>query len=143
MTLYQFIFYWFLDHIIFFILPTHSLATSRAEGADRLSRTQLLSNAAAWRSSFELRQLARLMSRGRSGQTVQRGQVRSALSLARVASTVIGQAQPDPKRHPLLVPFTPERLRHTWAAVIISLWAWLIASLVFLVSIPELAISFF
>ena len=41
---------------------------------------------------------------------------------------------PDPKRHPLLVPFRPERLRATWLAVIVSLWAWLAASIVALVA---------
>ncbi len=114
-----------------------------AAGHPREMAVQIQDLARGLRDSVELRQLARLMSRRRSGQPVQRGKLRGALSLARVASTVIGQAQPDPKRHPLLLPFTPERLRHTWAAVIISLWAWLIAGLVFLVSIPELAISFF
>ena len=32
----------FIDNIIFFTLPTHSLATSRAEGADRLSRNLVI-----------------------------------------------------------------------------------------------------
>ena len=117
-------------------------AMAVAAGHPREMAVQIQDLARGLRDSVELRQLARLVSRRRSSQSGRRGKLRGALSLARVASTVVGQAQPDPKRHPLLLPFTPERLRHTWAAVIISLWAWLVAGLVLLVSIPELAISY-
>lgn len=120
-----------------------------AAGHPREMAVQIQDLAVGLRDSVELRRLARLVSRRRSGraqggrtpQSFRPGKLRGALSLARMASAVVGQAQPDPKRHPLLLPFTPERLRHTWAGVIISLWAWLVASLVFLVSIPALAIS--
>lgn len=50
---------------------------------------------------------------------------RRALSTGRMVSAVIGLAQPDPKRHALLVPFTPERLRHLWLAVTVAFWLWL------------------
>lgn len=70
------------------------------------------------------------------------GGIRGAIGLARLASTVIGQAQPDDDRHALLVPFTPERLGRTWFAVAWSLWGWLIALFVLLVSIPALLVSF-
>ena len=122
-----------------------------AAGHPREMAVQIQDLAVGLRDSVELRRLARLVSGRRSGRRPGRGRppegfrpgkLRGALSLARMASAVVGQAQPDPTRHPLLLPFTPERLRHTWAGVIISLWAWLVASLVLLVSIPALTISF-
>ena len=116
-------------------------ALAMAAGHPREMAVQIQDVAVGLRDSVELRRLARLVSGRRSGQSGRRGKLRGALSLARMASAVVGQAQPDPNRHPLLLPFTPERLRHTWAGVIISLWAWLVASLVLLVSIPALAIS--
>lgn len=69
------------------------------------------------------------------------GGIRGAISLARLTSTVIGQAQPDDDRHPLLVPFTPERLGQTWSALWISLWGWLLAVLVLVVCVPALLVS--
>lgn len=84
------------------------------------------------RASPELTTLARRL-RGRSAGGVSgapRGRFRNSLSLLRLVSSVVGQASPDPKRHPLVVPFQPERLRATWLAVIVSLWAWLAAAIV-------------
>jgi hypothetical protein len=51
---------------------------------------------------------------------------------------LVGQARPDPKRHPLLVPFRPELLRATWLAVIVSLWAWLATSVLALAAVVAL-----
>ncbi|MEZ5179651.1 MAG: hypothetical protein R2746_15620 [Acidimicrobiales bacterium] len=89
------------------------------------------------RSSAELATLARTLRtrelptrRGRpGGRRLGRG-----LGVLRLASTVVGQARPDPERHPLLVPFLPERLRATWLAVVVSLWAWLATSVLALVA---------
>ena len=84
------------------------------------------------RSSPELVSLVtRLRRRGRDTATTGgRGRLRRGVTLLRLTSAVVGQASPDPKRHPLLVPFQPDRLRATWLAVIVSLWAWLAASVV-------------
>lgn len=89
------------------------------------------------RSSAELASLARrLRSRDRATATgsAPRRRLGRGLGVLRLASTVIGQARPDPKRHPLLVPFRPELLRATWLAVLVSLWAWLATSVLALVA---------
>lgn len=86
------------------------------------------------KDSPELRQVARLV-RGRSGRRARAprsraGRVRSFVSKGRLVSTVIGLADPDPKQHRLLLPFTPERLRNLWLAILAGLWWWLAASVV-------------
>lgn len=103
------------------------------------------------RDSAELRSLAGRLTMRRhhhrsvagAARTVRTGRVRGAISLARLASTVIGQAAPDAERHPLLVPFTPERLGRTWLAALWSLWAWLSATIVLLVSLVALLVGLF
>lgn len=79
------------------------------------------------RSSAELTALARQLRRrdAIAAGSAPRRRLGRGLGVLRLASTVVGQARPDPQRHPLLVPFRPERLRATWLAVIVSLWAWL------------------
>lgn len=89
------------------------------------------------KDSPELRQVARLV-RGRSGRRSRRtrgprsraGRVRSFVSKGRLVSTVIGLADPDPTQHRLLLPFTPDRLRNLWLAILAGLWWWLAASVV-------------
>lgn len=125
---------------------TGSLAEAAARPKEMAHQTQDLISGV--RNSAELRTLAdRVTNRGTSQPTAvsarRPGRLRGAMQLAKLASTVVGQAQPDADRHPLLVPFTPERLARTWSAVVISLWAWLVAVLVLVVSVPALAISFF
>lgn len=99
------------------------------------------------RQSTELRTLAERVVSRRSGDHRSPisgggpGRIRGAVQLAKLASTVVGQAQPDPERHPLLVPFTPERLARTWSAVGVSLWGWALAAVVLVVSVPALLIS--
>ena len=93
------------------------------------------------RDSAELRTLAgRVAQRSARGRALpgRRGGLRGAVGFARLASTVIGQARPDDQRHPLLVPFTPERLRLTWTALGLALWGWLVALVVLVVSAPVL-----
>lgn len=89
------------------------------------------------RSSAELATLARQLSH-RDATTAGRAPRRRlgrGLGVLRLASTVVGQARPDPQRHRLLVPFQPELLRATWLAVIVSLWAWLATSILALVAV--------
>lgn len=93
------------------------------------------------RSSAELAALARQL--GRRDATSRRGgaprrRLGRGLGVLRLASTVVGQARPDAQRHPLLVPFRPERLRATWLAVVVSLWAWLATSVLALVAVVAL-----
>jgi hypothetical protein len=104
------------------------------------------------RTSPELRALADRVAGDRAGRTLREGgrdrasrratgataRLRSAASTARLASTVVGQAHPDPERHRLLIPFAPERLRATWLATAWSLWAALAAGAVALVSAAAL-----
>jgi hypothetical protein len=94
------------------------------------------------RSSTELASLARQLrhrdlTAAASGSVARRSLGRG-FSLLRLASTLVGQARPDPKRHPLLVPFRPELLRATWLAVIVSLWAWLATSVLAMVAVVAL-----
>lgn len=62
------------------------------------------------------------------------GRVRGMWQLARLATTVVGQAQPDPDRHRYLVPFAPERIRNTWLGVVVTLWGWAVAAVVAVVA---------
>ncbi len=78
------------------------------------------------RTSPELRSLATQVRQRRLAAAAGGGRlrkVRGAFGLARLASTVVGQAEPDPVRHRLVQPFGPERLRNTWAAATWSVWA--------------------
>ncbi len=61
--------------------------------------------------------------------------------VTKLTTTLVGRARPDEDRHPHLVPFTPERLAGTWSAITTSLWGWLLAVVVLVVSIPVLAAS--
>lgn len=120
-------------------------ALGEAAGHPREMAAQAQDLVSRVRHSAELRTLADRLAGGRargpSGRRPRTGRLRGALSLARLASTVIGQAAPDDDRHGLLVPFTPERLTRTWAAVIWSLWAGLAAAVVLAVSVPALLFS--
>jgi hypothetical protein len=82
------------------------------------------------KGSPELRQLAgTLRRRGRAPRS-RAGRIRGFVSKGRLVSAVIGLAEPDPKEHRLLVPFTPDRLRNLWLAILAGLWWWLAAAVV-------------
>lgn len=102
--------------------------------------------------SAELESLATRLSLLRSGRPPlagtpeaagRRGRFRQGVTMARLASTVIGQAQPDEDRHALLVPFTPERLGRTWAAISWLPWVWVLAALILVASVPAFVVSLF
>lgn len=126
-------------------------ALARAASHPRELLDQARDLAGRVRDSKELRALGgqlRTVSGGRqggSGPTSSRrrsgGWLRSGWRLARLATTVIGQAQPDDHRHHLLAAFTPERLRRTWLAATISVLATPVATLVLLVSVPVLILT--
>lgn len=69
------------------------------------------------------------------------GKARRALSTGRLISRVIGLASPDPDRHRYLVPFTPDRLKNLWLAILFGLWAWLIAAVIASLAFLSLAIQ--
>lgn len=52
--------------------------------------------------------------RPRTRRSAARGRMGRAARTVRSVSAVVGAARPDPDRHPLLVPFTPSRLRGLW-----------------------------
>lgn len=52
--------------------------------------------------------------RQRTRRSAARGRMGRAARTVRSVSAVVGAARPDPDRHPLLVPFTPSRLRGLW-----------------------------
>ncbi len=62
------------------------------------------------------------------------GRIRSTLRVGRLASSLIGRAEPDPRQHRLLVPFTPEKLGTTWSAIWWSWVGWLLAIVVLVIS---------
>lgn len=111
-----------------------------AQAQDLMGRVRDSADLAKLRSAFDGRP-GRGRSTGPAGE--RKIGVRRAASLARSASAVIGQAHPDDERHPLLVPFTPERMARTWTAAGWSITALVVALLVLAVSIPALIISFF
>lgn len=82
------------------------------------------------KGSPELGQLAGLVRRRGARRPEGIGRLRRAVASGRTISAVIGLAGPDPVRHPLLVPFTPVRLRALWLAITVSLWAWIVAAVV-------------
>lgn len=111
-----------------------------AQAQDLMGRVRDSADLAALRNVFDGRS-GRGRRTGPSGE--QKLGIRRAASLARSASAVIGQAHPDEENHPLLVPFTPERMARTWTAAGWSVTALVVAILVLVVSIPVLVISFF
>ncbi|MCB0978892.1 MAG: hypothetical protein KDB02_15665 [Acidimicrobiales bacterium] len=83
--------------------------------------------------SPELRELAtRLKERaGMEGTiAVRGGRLRRSLHTARLLSKVVGIAQPDPVRHRLLIPFTPERTGRMLTSFTWSAWGAVLATIV-------------
>lgn len=66
------------------------------------------------------------------------GRIRSTLRFGRLASALIGRAEPDAHQHRLLAPFTPERLATTWSAVGWSWMGWIVAVIVLVASLVGL-----
>ncbi|MFN8019820.1 MAG: hypothetical protein U0P45_17130, partial [Acidimicrobiales bacterium] len=127
---------------------TGALAKAIARPADTIDQARDLALRA--KGSPELHRLARTIvarkatgRRGRGGGSGSGiGRVRRAVRSGRMISAVIGLAQPDPKRHDLLVPFTPMRLRRLWLEVTVALWWWLVAAIVAFVAFFAALLSF-
>jgi hypothetical protein len=89
----------------------------------------------------ELRSLASQLRRRGRRAAGGAGRLRRALRSGRLVVAVIGLAGPDPARHPMLVPFTPERLRRLWFAVLAGLWWWLAAAVLAGVALLAVVVS--
>lgn len=111
-------------------------AIARAASQPRELAAQARDLVLSLRTSPELRSVTDGLRRlaGADVDGPRRGRLRRGLSLVRLVSSLVGLARPDPDRHPLLVPFQPERLAATWRAVIIALWGWLVAGVVALLA---------
>ena len=93
------------------------------------------------RGSAELHDLAGAVRARKVAKAAGRGRMRRALSTGRLISRVIGLASPDPERHAYLVPFTPDRLKNLWLAVLIGLWAWLVSAVIASLALLTLAVQ--
>lgn len=128
------------------MVSRHALLLGRAAGHPRALLAQAQDLVSGMRTSPELRSLASSVvrpGRGRtpgSGGRSKRG-LRGALRTTRLLTAVVGLAGPDKGRHPLLMGFTPVRMRTTWLAFWWSLWGWLVAITVLLGSAARLAVS--
>ena len=70
-----------------------------------------------------------------------RGRIRRTFRSARLISAVVGSAEPDPDRHALLLPFTPERTARTFAAFTWSTWGLLLAFVVAATAIGAIVVD--
>ena len=93
------------------------------------------------KGSPELHKLAGKLRARKAAKSAGLGRARRALSTGRLISSVIGLASPDPERHRYLIPFTPDRLKNLWIAILVGLWAWLIAAVIASLAFLSLAIQ--
>ena len=84
-------------------------------------------------STTELNDLVGLVvqsdSSGQSG-TGRRMKLRTLFKASRMVGDVVERAKPDPITMPLLSAFQPTRLRGIWFSMMLSVWLWMLASLV-------------
>lgn len=87
--------------------------------------------------SPELRALAGRFRRrpGRGGPVAEGGRLRRTLRTGRLISAVVGSAQPDPRRHALLLPFMPERTARLFLSFTWSAWGILLACLALTIAV--------
>lgn len=122
---------------VYVAIRTRDLA--RAASRPRELRDEARALMGQVRDSPELRTVAN----GLRGRSVGRGgKLRTGWTLARAATGVIGQANPDPEHYPLLHKVTPDRLGRIWWAATWSLWGMLLAAGVLIIAIPALLLSF-
>ena len=127
---------------IYVLVRVRALATAIKHPTETLAQAQDLVLRA--KGSPELHRLAGAV-RGRKATRAAKaagvGKLRRALRTGKLISTVIGFASPDPERHRYLVPFTPDRLKNLWLAILVGLWAWLIAAVIASLAFLSLAIQ--
>jgi hypothetical protein len=104
-----------------------------------LSQTQDLVLRA--KGSPELHKLAGTIRSRKGAKAAGLGRIRRAVGTGKLISSVIGLASPDPERHRYLVPFTPDRLRNLWLAILFGLWAWLVSAVIASLAFLSLAIQ--
>lgn len=125
------------------VLPTYVVVRTgdltRAASNPRQLRDEAKGLLGQVRDSPELRTVADAL-RGRS--VASGGKLRRGWTVAKAASGVIGQANPDPENHPLLHTVTPDRLGRIWWAAGWSLWGIVLALAVLIVGVPALVFSF-
>jgi hypothetical protein len=121
------------------LVRIRALALAVRNPGETLSQAQDLVMRA--KGSPELHRLAASVRNRKAAKAAGLGRFRRALSTGRLISSVIGLASPDPKQHAYLVPFTPERLRNLWLAILVGLWAWLIAAVISSLAFLSLAIQ--
>jgi hypothetical protein len=124
---------------IYVLVRARALARAVRHPAETLAQAQDLVLRA--KGSPALHQLAGRVRPGRAGKAARLGRMRRALATGRLVSAVIGLASPDPERHAYLVPFTPDRLKNLWLAILFGLWAWLVSAVLASLALLTLAIQ--
>ena len=124
---------------VYVLVRIRALARAVRHPADALAQAQDLVMRA--KGSPELHALAAKVRARKGAKAAGLGRMRRALTTGKLISSVIGLASPDPQQHALLVPFTPDRLRNLWLAIIIGLWAWLISAVIAALAFLSLAIQ--
>jgi hypothetical protein len=124
---------------IYVLTRVRALATAVKHPAEVLSQTQDLVMRA--KGSPELHKLASQVRARRGAKAAGFGKVRRAVGTGKLISSVIGLASPDPERHRYLVPFTPDRLKNLWLAILFGLWAWLVSAVIASLAFVSLAIQ--
>lgn len=126
---------------VYVLVRVRALAGAIKHPAETLAQAQDLVLRA--KGSPELHKLAGAVRKrqGRKAKAAGVGRARQALNSGRMISRVIGLASPDPERHRYLVPFTPDRLKNLWLAILVGLWAWLISAVIASLALLSLAIQ--
>jgi len=127
---------------VYVLIRVGALAAAIKHPAETLAQAQDLVLRA--KGSPELHQLAgavRTRQSRKAAKAAGVGRARRALNSGRLISRVIGLASPDPERHRYLVPFTPDRLKDLWLAILVGLWAWLVSAAVASLAFLSLAIQ--
>jgi hypothetical protein len=124
------------------LVRIRALALAVRHPADTLAQAQDLVLRA--KGSPELHKLAGTVRTRRGAKAAKAagiGRARRALRTGKLISSVIGLASPDPERHGYLIPFTPDRVRNLWLAILFGLWAWLISAVIASMAFLSLAIQ--
>lgn len=127
---------------VYVLIRVRALAQAVKHPTETLAQAQDLVLRA--KGSPELHKLAgavRSRKAAKAAKVAKVGRARRAMRTGRLISSVIGLASPDPERHAYLVPFTPDRVRNLWLAILVGLWAWLISAVIASLAFLSLAIQ--
>ncbi|MCU1372477.1 MAG: hypothetical protein JWO77_3671 [Ilumatobacteraceae bacterium] len=123
---------------VYVLVRIRALAAAVKHPSEALAQAQDLVMRA--KGSPQLHKLAGKLRTRKAGRAAGLGRIRRAVSTGKLVSSVIGLASPDPERHRYLVPFTPDRLKNLWLAILVGLWAWLISAVI--ASLAFLSLAF-